>query len=444
MGKNAGIFIVISLLFLVGIVGAVGIPDTVTITTDNPWIIANNVDQSTITVTVLNTTISNNGPVSGAPVILTINDPVYGTLSATTVTTDASGKASSTFNVKTKSGAVQIAAFIASPAISGSTIQYIDHDSPYNVIFEHPNEGEVANEVPFKMSVIDRWGNRIDNLNPSEIHTVKLSVHGPNPDDCYFVGYGHDISPALDSNGNLAVNIKLTSIIGNNYIFVDSFGGISEKVEWIVVEATSEPYHMTGTISDGGILPVGTQPFVIDYFLYDVYGNPLRNQSISVNTTSLNEQKIYTSNSLGQIRLYYGPAITASDITITASSLSNSSVMIILVAHFVNSDPTNMVLAVTPQTLESREIPTSQPAFVVGKVTDARGNPITGQAVTFTISNIVTATYHKTSDPSFESGFISLTKTETTDSNGNAIVTIYPGSFVTEGQAGYRAGATGA
>jgi hypothetical protein len=134
MRVNAGIRIFIGLMVLVGTVGAVGMPDTVTVETDKQWIVANNVDQSTITVTVMNTTPGpNSGGVSGVPVTLTISDSIYGTLSATTVTTDSAGEAFSTLKVKTKSGAVQIIATINAPALS---VQYqnIDHDSPYNVI----------------------------------------------------------------------------------------------------------------------------------------------------------------------------------------------------------------------------------------------------------------------------------------------------------------------
>jgi hypothetical protein len=96
MRVKAVIFI-ISLLLLAGTAVAVGNPDTITVETNKQWIPANNIDQSTITVTVTNTTTSP-GPVSGVLVTLAINDSVYGTLSATVLTTDASGKASSTFN----------------------------------------------------------------------------------------------------------------------------------------------------------------------------------------------------------------------------------------------------------------------------------------------------------------------------------------------------------
>ena len=64
MRANAVILIVIGLLLLVGTAAAV-IPDTVTITSNKNWIVANGVDQSIITVEVTNTT---SGIVQGANV----------------------------------------------------------------------------------------------------------------------------------------------------------------------------------------------------------------------------------------------------------------------------------------------------------------------------------------------------------------------------------------
>ncbi len=123
MRANAGILLIIGLMFLAGTVAAVGIPDTLTVTTDKPWIIANNVDQSTITVKVTNTTSPDNGDVQGVTVNLEV-DPLYGTLSPIQVTTNLSGMASSTFKVSTKSGAAQINASIPATVIWFNNSEY--------------------------------------------------------------------------------------------------------------------------------------------------------------------------------------------------------------------------------------------------------------------------------------------------------------------------------
>jgi hypothetical protein len=385
MRAKVAIFIV--LLYLVGTVAAVGIPDTILVTSSKNWIVANRVDQTTLTITVTNTTPGYNGPVEGKTLDLYV-DPLLGTISPIKVTTNQYGIASSTFTVSAKSGEAQITATIHGEGLSGSTIQHIDHDIPYIAYFSYPLQGEVNAEIPFNISMTDRWGNPVDSrkevASGLPLHSVTLHVNGPPPNDCGFPtssGYIHNTSATLNPDGNVSAIVKLTSRIGNNFIYMEQFGSISEKIEWIVVESTGVPSAITGTISDGGILPVDTSPFIIDYFLYDLYGNPVRNRSIWVNTTPVNEQKIFTTNSLGRIRLYYGPMMTASDITITATSVDNSSVMNQLGAHFVYSGPTNMVLTITPQTMASGDASTSDQVFVRATVIDNFGNPVPNEPV---------------------------------------------------------------
>jgi hypothetical protein len=443
MRAKAGILIIIGMMLLVGLVGAVGVPDTIVVTTDKQWIVANNLDQSTITVTVTNTTTTPtdfSGVVPGVTVNLAVDD-TSGTISPATVTTNSSGKATSIFKAKTKSGAAQITATINTPAISGSTIQNIDHDSPYNVMFTHPLSGNVATEVPFKLSVTDRWGNRVDNLNPAEIHTVSLHVHGPGSDDCRFVENNlHDIARALDSNGNLTLNVRLTSIRGPNNILLDSFGSISDKIESIEAVAAGIPSSMTGSISNGGVLTAnGQDKFTINYYLYDTYGNPLQNRSLWINTNLTDEltPKLYTTNSLGQIQMTYGPKISVLTVNITAIAADNSSVRNNLIASFVSSNvPSSLLLVVSPQTMASRDCDpsTTREAKVVAILTDDFGNPVTiSQDVNFTISGISTAINNAAPGPSFESGSEILTKTVQTDGNGNAMLMFYPGSFIVDG-----------
>ena len=129
----------------------------------------------------------------------------------------------------------------------------IDHDIPYFSYFTHPLSGTVATEVPFNVSITDYWGNRIDNRRGD--HTISLHVHGPAPDDCNFVGNGHDISRSLDPNGNLSVNVKLTTKIGPNNILMDTFGSIPDKLEWIVADNTGIPFVMNQVFSPSGSPP---------------------------------------------------------------------------------------------------------------------------------------------------------------------------------------------
>jgi len=71
MRAYAGIFIIFSILFLVGTVGA--IDASVINPPSKDWVIANGVDQSTLTVNVQNTL----GPINGATVTFTVNNSIY-------------------------------------------------------------------------------------------------------------------------------------------------------------------------------------------------------------------------------------------------------------------------------------------------------------------------------------------------------------------------------
>ena len=441
MRANAGILLIIGLMFLAGTVSAVGIPDTLTVTTDKPWIIANNVDQSTITVKVTNTTSPHNGSVQGVTVNLEV-DPLYGTLSPIQVTTNLSGMASSTFKVNTKSGAAQINATITAPALSDSTIQDIDHNSAYFADFTHPINGTVASEVPFTVSLTDQYRNPIDNRRGN--HIINLHVTGPFPDDCGFAeaGYAHDISPLLDANGNASVNVKLTSKIGDNNIAMDTYDSIPNKLQWISAEAQGKPYSMTQVYSPSGSPPTlpadGVKYFTIIYNLFDEYGNPTNKQFIWVNTSIPGEEKQFLSNNLGQVTVQYGPRTSIGEIDIIATSVGNTSVFCSQRVKFKNTGAEIISLTANPDTMPSQDANPPFTSNIIATVADMSGNAVEGETVNFTIENITyDASYNVTADPNL------LTASAITDVYGQAVVQFRPGSFTTVGNPGYNATATG-
>ena len=140
----------------------------------------------------------------------------------------------------------------------------------------------------------------------------------------------------------------------------------------------------------------------------DPYGSVL-------NLTDELTPKLYTTNSLGQVQMTYGPKISLMTANITAIAADNSSVKNNLIASFVSSnEPSNLLLVVTPQTMASRETDpsTTREARVVAILTDDWGNPVTtNEDITFTISGISTAPNNAIPGPSFESGSELLTKT---------------------------------
>ena len=209
---------------------------------------------------------------------------------------------------------------------------------------------------------------------------------------------------------------------------MDPFEGkISSQIAWISAIAADEPYSMTGTItnntgtfSDIATLPIGTQRFTLDYYLYDLNGNAIGGSAINMGTNLTGEEtpQQYTSDANGLIRFYYGPKISVLTANITAIAVHNSSLKKSLTAKFVSSGASNLYLVVTPQTMASGEqdASTTRQAKVIAILSDDFGNPVTtSQAVTFTMSSPVTALYNTTADPRFGNGLTSETKT--TDSS---------------------------
>ena len=448
MRAYAGIFIIFCILFLVGTVGA--IDASVINPPSKDWVIANGVDQSTITVNVQN----NTGSIDRATVTFTVNNSVFGTMSPVTVTTGSSGLATSTFTVNKKSGTAIITATIsyndgAPVSVIKTVPQKIDHDSPYYdisispPIFTYSAQGTVASQVPFKVAIYDKWGNPIDNRNPLYAHNIGLHVSSALiPDDCYFVGYGQDIFLPLDSNGTLSVNVKLTTKSGTNKILMDNFEGkIPLQIAWITAMAADMPYSMTGRILPAGELPANNiDKFTIDYYIYDKYANPIGNRSILINTNITGEttQTEHFSDTNGLIRFYYGPKMSILTANITAIAKDNASVNWNLIAKFVNSGPKNMVLAATPMTMGSRDVAPTQKSFVTATVIDTFGNPVPGQVVTFSLGSVNIGSYNQTNPPSLSPA------SATTDNFGNALVYFYPGSFAfNRTDPGYDSHATG-
>ena len=190
----------------------------------------------------------------------------------------------------------------------------------------------------------------------------------------------------LDSNGTLTVNVRLTTRSGINRILMDPFEEkISTQISWITATADGIPYSMTGSIDHGGVLPVGSEYFILDYYLYDKYGNPIGNESLWVSTNLSGETmpNLYTSDSNGLIRIIYGPKISPLTVNITAIAKDNASVTKNLIANFIGSTPTNMVSGSHPADHGQPGNAPSEKAFVRATVIDNFGNPVPGELVTF-------------------------------------------------------------
>jgi hypothetical protein len=460
MRANAVILIVIGLLFLVGMVSAVGIPDKITITSDKSYLIANNIDQSTITVIVENTTPGYNGPPNpGAIVTFAINNTL-GTLSSPGGTTDPFGKVSSTFKVKTTSGVTRITTTVNYNGTEFSDTKSldmrIDHDKPNKVIFIPPYEGTVNTPVAFNASFTDQWGNPIDNIiNRNETHTVTIHVHGPAPDDCYFVdvnnvALGQDIfDTPLDSSGNVPMKIKLTSSTGSNYLSMEAFGlNVPAKV---IRAVPGVPFYITREFIPTGTppkLPAGSE-FTFTYTLYDKFWNPAGAQKVWINTSSSisgynpKTQEVTTQENGKISGLYTEPIVGLYNIT--AISANNITVKDSLTVQFYSANATTHNILANPQMMPSRDVKPDIYSEISAKVVDEGGNGVGNQTVYFSLSPkpYDPLTIGRIKEPSFSNTSILTTTSAVTGPDGLAKVRFYPSEFVGPTNTSYDQSATG-
>lgn len=429
MGMKCCIFIIVILLFLVGIATA-DLPDASTIVTNTQWVTANGVDRAKITVTVSNAT---SGPIKNALVQFDIDNPIYGFVSPLTDTSDNPGHAKSTFKVNKTSGVANITARIS---VDGYTVtRYItlniDHDIPYYAYFSYPPSATVATEVPFNISLTDRWGNRIDDRRGP--HKIGLHIHGPAPDDCSFIGYAHNIPGlTLDTNGNQSVLVRLTTKVGPNNIGMDAYGSIPDQLKWIDADTTGIPFSISQVYIPAGSPPTlpadGISKFTIVYSLLDRYGNPSNQQWVWVNTSVAGEENQFKTNNRGQITVMYGRRPSVGTINITATVVANSTVTISQMVKFTSTEATTMELTANPETMASRDVtPSTVTSDITATVTDVMGNPVGGETVTFSLGAVgyPGGPYTVTSLPWLSNN------SSTTDADGVATVQFVPGSFST-------------
>jgi hypothetical protein len=440
MRAYAGIFIIISLLLLVGMVGALGIPDTMTITSDKSYLTANGVDQATITLLIFNTTAGYAGPVKGAAVVFSALDPTLGTFTPVNATSDINGKVTSSFKVNTKSGVAILRADVyfsdATGSYSNFTLlsQKIDHDKAHFATFSHPIEGNVSEMVTFNISFTDIFGNPIDQkINAGQQHVISLHVHGPAPDDSVFfvngTNYGHDITGLpLDKNGNVSVMVQLSQGAGPNSVTMDSFEEIVTTVPRIITGISTQPFYIEQNFNPDfppQIPADGVSKYAITYILRDKFLNPVGQTWVWINTSVPGEEVLNKTDNLGQILLTYGPKATVGIVNITATSVNNKTVTIGKEVEFVNTEATTMVVTANPEFMPSRDINSAMTSSIIASVTDIMGNPVPDENVTFSLGGVMYpgGPYNVTSPPSL------LATTAITDSEGLATVSFIPGSF---------------
>ncbi|WP_292521010.1 VWA domain-containing protein [Methanoculleus sp.] len=437
--------LVVGLLFFAVPAGA-SIPDSITITADTPWVTAGSKETSTITVEVLNGTST---PVPGAVVEFAV-DGTDGTVSPVQAVTNGDGKAVTVFKPGTRSGTATITATVShegmSEPLTGSVNQQIDHAAPgaiANIWHERNVTAGGTTEIVVRM--VDGYGNVVDNRKEAEnVRFTASMIEGGT--GAVFSNGADEITVPVDANGNATVMLRVDTVAGENLVYIrpasevgsqqisiNGVGGLPSRITQVVVPVS------------GSVPADGRTMVSFTCTLYDEYGNPTAEQGLWVNATMERvgqpdgwESRLITSNSHGQVMFTYGPEDSVGIATIVVTAATNESVSVSQEVEFTSTEPVNMLLSASPQSMPSRDVNDGSVSHLRAKVIDERGNPVEDERVEFEIVSVNCTPYVQTLEPE-------LLKTWAyTDGNGSAIVDFRPGRFtIDRSEQGWSDTATG-
>ena len=123
-----------------------------------------------------------------------------------------SGNATITATITYNDGAVN--------TLQLATFQRIDHDVPQYAFVDCPPSISAGSVTTLTITLTDRWvnptlGNRIDNKNTAEVHTVLLTGLGSGGSGFWDgSAFASQISVPTDAQGNVSVQVRVSSVAG--------------------------------------------------------------------------------------------------------------------------------------------------------------------------------------------------------------------------------------
>ena len=438
---------VVLLTILLGlIVSAVSAadPDRIQLSTDADWLVANGVDSAVISIQALD---ASGVPLKNCTVALGV-DPIYGRISPATVTTGVSGITIATFTASRTSGTAVITA--RAGAVEETLRLSIDHDLPCRVTYlDYESEVTAGATTTITVGLADLHGNMLNDQRVAE--TVRFSA-GSVDDDAAFIDDGGDPVPELErtvnATGFVQVPFRTSRTVGENIVRIGVLQDGTSRYISIHGQPTGIPAAIAVAVSPDAD-PVPYQPadsesmFTLTYRLFDAWGNPAAGRDVRVVTSLAGEEVVLTTNGMGVACLTYGPKDTTGIVTLTATAVDNASVTIAQEVEFIHTDPVNMLLSASPQSMPSRDVDRNSVAELRAKVMDVKGNPVDGETVTFAIvpGSINLGGSNSTEDPYLGEIPGQNVATAVTIS-GSAIVKFHPGSFAPP-EVGKKASARG-
>lgn len=440
MRHHAGYILIICCIILIpGVSVSSLIPDGITCNNTPIWVIAGDSTPSFLQIHVFN--ISNSSEfLPGIPVQLSLDDDSMGTLSTLSVTTDSFGNATASFMPLFHSGSVNITANITHTGNTAMIRQFIDHNTPYQLgtlIF--PDSMTIGTIDNITASYVDQYNNFIDNRRDVEYISFSI-ISSPSSYSKFLPSNTTDITVYVDNVGNATANFRASDLAGLHQIQVALPGyPIASTPIWIQGFSNRPIKSISAEVIPEYLkIPADkSSVFLINYLCTDNYTQPSSGRQLYVNT-SLGESRLLTSNVYGIASLYYGPMSAKGIVTLNATALDkydsiNHATNGPLNLQFTSRAPISISNpSGSPQNLPSYELTSgSKFATISAIVMDELGNGVSGENVTFSISNIAYNS-KSTRKPSFDQNNENIaTLNVLTDSDGYATAPFYPGSFIT-------------
>ena len=457
MRAKAGILLIIGLLLIVGTVAAD--PLTLSISTTKPWVTANGADSATINVHVTNT--SSGTALQGATLAFSVDNPVYGYIQGASVaTTSASGDAGATFATNTKSG-VAVIRVNAQYMDNGHLLttvstfnQNINHDIVQHAVYSYSPQATVGTITHLNITLTDRWGNPIDDKNPGDNHQVFLDMNTDGGAGFQPGSVGRIGPMPIDNAGNVSLDLMVSTTAERNYFQMEPVGnlGASDLMpQYIDGLAEQNPSSLSQTIPSPNALPADGAPantFGIFYTVFDRYGNPINNTPVTTVSSDTNIPYTSFTNPNGMVYVSFGPKDIIGYYTLSASANANASAVCQYpvnvgscsqVVQYYNTAPVDLSLTANPLAMTSLDVDPTASSIIQAKVTDIKGNPVTGELVRFSLgipSYPGGPYYNITAGPSLSALMANV-------SGGAATVTFYPGAFANYTDPGYNGTSTG-
>jgi hypothetical protein len=263
-----------------------------------------------------------------------------------------------------------------------------------------------------------------------------------------------NITASVNEAGKATAILYVDRTAGENLVLIQPPTSVKSEYISILGVANGTPFNITCAVEprDASVAASGDENDTVQltYTLTDRYGNPVGSQDVTIVTDCADDKPcMLKSSPFGLVRITYGPKKSAGVITITATTL-NESVTNSTVVEFTSTDPVDMLLTASPQTMASSDTKSGAVSTIRAKVFDVSGNPVKDQSVSFVITRVwYDDNVAEEEGPTLKNSAGTTTRlggnpiSATTGDNGYAVVQFTPGAFPEPAPGTQRVAATG-